>query len=396
MRQWISYDTYGQIKVLLPSDHDGDGTVTQSDLTEFYNAWKASEPAGDFNCDGSVTSNDYDAFYVHWQAESQASPPMDEARIGFAGYVRDPITGWLLARNRWYDPAAGRWVTRDPAGYVDGMSLYLYVKGNPLSLVDPMGLIAGGAECSGVPHWNHTLPKQVFLDDHGRPLYEGIDPNDKEFGRVMTQDDHKGGAQTGNPSNQQVHNEYNKHWREWIEKQKKEGKTITRQMVVEHLREIEGAQEGELKKFADWLAKGVKAEHSYSDWGSVDKEKWLANKVEEARQVLQKAAKEAAAGDRAGAARAMRAAGKALKVIGWIGVGGSLLYNASEVHAGNKCWQEGMIDSFSPVEVQDTRNMQTAVNEGINNWQGNVRSRIGHIDSTRTQPGCKPFPIEQR
>lgn len=140
VRQWISYDTYGQMKVLLPSDHNGDGTVTQSDLTEFYNAWKASEPAGDFNGDGSVTSNDYDAFYVHWQAESQASPPTDEARISFAGYVRDPITGWLLARNRWYDPAAGRWVTRDPAGYVDGMSLYLYVKGNPLSLVDPSGL----------------------------------------------------------------------------------------------------------------------------------------------------------------------------------------------------------------------------------------------------------------
>ena len=45
-------------------------------------------------------------------------------------------------RKRWHDPYAGRWLTRDPAGYVDGLSLYLYVRGGPLRFVDPWGLQA--------------------------------------------------------------------------------------------------------------------------------------------------------------------------------------------------------------------------------------------------------------
>jgi RHS repeat-associated protein len=72
-------------------------------------------------------------------AEFFGAPP-DEVRIGYAGYVRDPLMEILLARHRWYDSRAGRWLTRDPAGYVDGLSLYLFVKGNPLGLVDPTGL----------------------------------------------------------------------------------------------------------------------------------------------------------------------------------------------------------------------------------------------------------------
>jgi RHS repeat-associated protein len=89
-----------------------------------------------------------------------------EVRVGFCGYLHDPDTGWSLARHRWYDADAGRWITRDPAGYIDGLSLYLYVKGNPLSLVDPMGLaglgdwlVNAGAAC-----WNAAeswLPSNV-------------------------------------------------------------------------------------------------------------------------------------------------------------------------------------------------------------------------------------------
>src|SRR6185503_5361489 len=48
--------------------------------------------------------------------------------------------GSYTARFRWYDPVLGRWLSRDPAGYKDGMSLYAYVGGNPLLMVDPLGL----------------------------------------------------------------------------------------------------------------------------------------------------------------------------------------------------------------------------------------------------------------
>ena len=39
-----------------------------------------------------------------------------------------------------YDPNLGRWLERDPAGYVDGMNRYQVVRSNPISSVDPRGL----------------------------------------------------------------------------------------------------------------------------------------------------------------------------------------------------------------------------------------------------------------
>jgi hypothetical protein len=41
---------------------------------------------------------------------------------------------------RYYDPEVGRYLTRDPIGYGDGMNVYLYVGDNPINHVDPHGL----------------------------------------------------------------------------------------------------------------------------------------------------------------------------------------------------------------------------------------------------------------
>lgn len=41
---------------------------------------------------------------------------------------------------REYDPFAGRWIARDPAGILNGLNLYYYVANNPVNLVDPYGL----------------------------------------------------------------------------------------------------------------------------------------------------------------------------------------------------------------------------------------------------------------
>ena len=43
-------------------------------------------------------------------------------------------------RYRYYDPLLGRWLQRDPAGYVDGLNLYAYGMGNPWAYTDPYGL----------------------------------------------------------------------------------------------------------------------------------------------------------------------------------------------------------------------------------------------------------------
>jgi RHS repeat-associated protein len=44
-------------------------------------------------------------------------------------------------RARYYDAEVGRFISEDPAGFVDGPNLYAYVGGNPIMAVDPTGLI---------------------------------------------------------------------------------------------------------------------------------------------------------------------------------------------------------------------------------------------------------------
>ncbi|MFO8014090.1 MAG: RHS repeat-associated core domain-containing protein [Phycisphaerae bacterium] len=58
----------------------------------------------------------------------------------FAGYRFDAETGLYHVRNRMYHATLGRWVQRDPAGYVDGMGLYEYARAQPSSHSDPWGL----------------------------------------------------------------------------------------------------------------------------------------------------------------------------------------------------------------------------------------------------------------
>jgi len=41
---------------------------------------------------------------------------------------------------RTYSPVLGRWLQRDPLGYVDGLNLYQYVHSNPVRYIDPYGL----------------------------------------------------------------------------------------------------------------------------------------------------------------------------------------------------------------------------------------------------------------
>jgi len=60
--------------------------------------------------------------------------------IGFAGSSFDHESQLHAMRFRCMDPMLGRFISRDPAGYTDGMSLYQYVGSSPFVLVDLFGL----------------------------------------------------------------------------------------------------------------------------------------------------------------------------------------------------------------------------------------------------------------
>ncbi len=56
------------------------------------------------------------------------------------GLRRDDETGTFENRMRCYNPRIGRFMQRDPAGYVDGMNLYRTLYDSPHSTLDPLGL----------------------------------------------------------------------------------------------------------------------------------------------------------------------------------------------------------------------------------------------------------------
>jgi RHS repeat-associated protein len=70
-----------------------------------------------------------------------------EWEVRYAGYRWDSESGLYQVRFRYLHPRLGRWVSRDPLGYVDGMGLYEYVRSNPSVGLDPLGLLAARVDC---------------------------------------------------------------------------------------------------------------------------------------------------------------------------------------------------------------------------------------------------------
>lgn len=64
------------------------------------------------------------------------------AAYRFAGRRLDLETGIYYNRARFYSPTLGRFLQPDPIGTDDDVNLYIYVKNDPVNLVDPLGLSA--------------------------------------------------------------------------------------------------------------------------------------------------------------------------------------------------------------------------------------------------------------
>lgn len=68
--------------------------------------------------------------------------------VGYTGHVNDPETGLVYMQARYYDAAVGRFLSVDPVGVSPGdvfsTNNFMYVRGNPLILIDPAGKEAKG------------------------------------------------------------------------------------------------------------------------------------------------------------------------------------------------------------------------------------------------------------
>ncbi|WP_334142557.1 RHS repeat-associated core domain-containing protein [Rhabdothermincola sp.] len=69
-----------------------------------------------------------------------APPPDGRVAFGYAGQYTDPETGYQYLRARFYDPATGQFLSRDPLTPLT-REPYSYTGGNPLNAADPSGLM---------------------------------------------------------------------------------------------------------------------------------------------------------------------------------------------------------------------------------------------------------------
>ena len=100
---------------------------------------------------GSVAGSYPNGTYYYPYGEDTGTPLLGE---NFATYYRDGTTGLDYARNRYYSPILGRFLTADPLSSADpgdpgSWNQYTYVNGDPVNFNDPTGLQSEGPPASG-------------------------------------------------------------------------------------------------------------------------------------------------------------------------------------------------------------------------------------------------------
>ncbi|HEY3413117.1 MAG TPA: RHS repeat-associated core domain-containing protein [Armatimonadota bacterium] len=89
------------------------------------------------------------------------------------GAYTDAGTGLVLMTHRYYDPATGRWLTRDPIGYNGGINLYGYVGGDPVNGSDPSGYSASLALEAGQFFLRAAVAEEIVGGGPADPVGDG-------------------------------------------------------------------------------------------------------------------------------------------------------------------------------------------------------------------------------
>ncbi|GAB4552599.1 MAG: hypothetical protein Tsb0013_14930 [Phycisphaerales bacterium] len=172
VEDWTDYTPYGEPIDVLEADFNADGEVGAGDYTTFTSQFTTADcgPSGciaDFDRDGDVDLGDFSTFgteYLETYDSTIGTLPDGFKSRGYAGYVRDDVFELKHVRNRAYRADLGTWTRRDPLGYVDGLNLFAYVRGNAAKSFDPTGMCVGCGWGGGVV-W-HKLPTvDYFIED---------------------------------------------------------------------------------------------------------------------------------------------------------------------------------------------------------------------------------------
>ncbi len=145
--------------VLLETDGDGDAVVLYTNGLGAYGPLVAQRRGGasifhHFDALGSTTELTSaaaavtDTYRYYAFGETRASTGTTTNPFGFVGrlgYYTEPTLDLQYLRARWYQPATGRFTSRDPLGRG---AAYAYVSNDAPGSVDPSGMQQGAARCS--------------------------------------------------------------------------------------------------------------------------------------------------------------------------------------------------------------------------------------------------------
>lgn len=93
--------------------------------------------------DGDAQIISYEEYFPYGGTAFIAGRNQTEVKLKdyrYSGKERDDSTGLYYYGARYYAPWLGRWMKPDPAGTIDGLNLYAFVGGNPITQRDPKGL----------------------------------------------------------------------------------------------------------------------------------------------------------------------------------------------------------------------------------------------------------------
>ncbi|MBU6303201.1 MAG: hypothetical protein KGS60_16760, partial [Verrucomicrobia bacterium] len=94
----------------------------------------------------------------------QATGPLAESNPWrFSTKPADEFTGQYFYGYRDYDPAQGRWLSRDPLGEAGGVNLYGFVGNDAVGQIDPLGLLnlPGAGPVGILPGWVNRLHENI-------------------------------------------------------------------------------------------------------------------------------------------------------------------------------------------------------------------------------------------
>jgi hypothetical protein len=74
---------------------------------------------------------------------------------------REPATGLVYGRGRWYDAETGTFLSPDPMSYADSSSLYAFAKGDPVNNSDPRAELCESANAAGWWDWTERCGQDI-------------------------------------------------------------------------------------------------------------------------------------------------------------------------------------------------------------------------------------------